>query len=721
MMLSFVTILLHMQYILQERDKMTKISDRKTTGYDAWLGYPSIGPANSKNIAFSIKGIYCTSPDNQLETAKSELKAAFRSMFGKVLHQYETPRADNTVVLATLDDIATNSRKQDDAYFLGLITDDEKSGIGQEGYIIKNYKPASGTGVIIAGKTVTGVLYGVFSFIRLIQKGSFGENTVIIDNPSVGLRMLNHWDNMNGSIERGYSGNSFYFKNDRITGDYSRIRDFARLMASVGINGIVLNNVNVHKLETYLITDRFLPKVAKIAGIFRRYGIKTFLSANYSSSIDLGGLKTADPLDPEVQAWWSAKADEIYKYIPDFGGFLVKADSEFRPGPFTYGRNHAQGANMLAKALKPHGGLLIWRCFVYNCQQDWRDRVTDRANAAYDNFMPLDGSFDDNVLLQIKNGPMDFQVREPVSPLFGGIKKTNIMLELQIAQEYTGQQKDLCYLAPMWKDVLDFDTCSEGRGSTVKSLLTGARAKGQLSGIAAVSNTGNDMNWTGHDLAQANLYCFGRLSWNPELSSEEIAEEWISSTFGSDPSIKKTVSGMLLDSYHIYENYTSPLGIGWMINPAGHYGPNVDGYEYSTWGTYHRSDSSGMGVDRTCASGTGFAGRYFPPNSDMYEKPETCPEELLLFFHHIPYKYKLKTGKTVIQHIYDSHFEGAGQAAELVEKWKPLRGKIEPNCFERVLKRLQEQAANACEWRDVVNTYFFRKSGIPDKMGRKIY
>lgn len=710
-----------MQYILQERDKMIKIIDRKTTGYDAWLGYPSLGRVNSKNNVSSFKGIYCSSSDIQLDTAKSELKSAFKSMFGRVLHQHETPIADNIVVLAKLDDMASNSKKPDDMYCLSLITDDERLRIGQEGYIIKNYNSASGRGLIIAGKTGAGVLYGVFSFIRLIQKGSFSENTVIIDNPAVGLRMLNHWDNMDGSIERGYSGNSFYFKNGRITGDYSRIRDFARLMASVGINGIVLNNVNVHKIETYLITDRFLPKVSKIAGIFRQYGIKTFLSANYSSSIDLGGLETADPLDPEVQAWWSAKADEIYKYIPDFGGFLVKADSEFRPGPFTYGRDHAQGANMLAKALKPHGGLVIWRCFVYNCQQDWRDRTTDRANAAYDNFMPLDGSFDDNVLLQIKNGPMDFQVREPVSPLLGGIKKTNVLLELQITQEYTGQQKHVCYLAPTWKEVLDFDTCSEGKDSTVKSLLTGAGEKGQLSGMAAVSNTGNDMNWTGHDLAQANLYCFGRLSWDPDLSSKEIAEEWIYSTFGADPSVKETVSGMLLDSYHIYESYTSPLGIGWMINPGHHYGPNVDGYEYAAWGTYHRSDCNGMGVDRTSASGTGFAGRFFPQNSDMYEKPETCPEELLLFFHHIPYKYELKTGKTMIQHIYDSHFEGADQAAELVKKWELLSGKIRPQCFERVLKRLQEQAENACEWRDVVNTYFFRKSGIPDKKGRRIY
>ncbi|HEX2944731.1 MAG TPA: alpha-glucuronidase family glycosyl hydrolase [Clostridia bacterium] len=700
---------------------MIKNNDKKITGYDAWLGYPALDSAKIKRYVSLFNGIYLSSSDLQLATAKAELKSAVKSMFGKVLRQSETPLAENIIVLCKLDDIEEEPKASDLSYCRDLITDEEKSRIGREGYIIKSYRAASGKGLIIAGKTGTGVIYGVFSLIRQIQKGSFSENAVVIDNPAVNLRMLDHWDNMDGSIERGYSGNSFYFKNNRITGEYSRIRDFARLSASVGINGIVINNVNVHKVETNLITARFLPQVAKIAAIFRQYGIKIYLSANYSSSIDLGGLTTADPLDPEVQSWWAIKADEIYSQIPDFGGFLIKADSEFRPGPFTYGRNHAQGANMLAKALKPYGGLVIWRCFVYNCQQDWRDRITDRANAAYDNFMPLDGSFDDNVLLQIKNGPMDFQVREPVSPLLGGIKKTNVMLELQIAQEYTGQQRHLCYLAPMWKAVLDFDTYSEGKGSTVKSLLCCAGEKGRLSGIAAVSNTGNDMNWTGHDLAQANLYCFGRLSWNPELSSAEIAGEWISSTFGGDPAVQETVRSMLLDSYRIYESYTSPLGIGWMINPAHHYGPSVDGYEYSAWGTYHRSDCGGMGVDRTRASGTGYAGRYFSPNSEMYEKPETCPEELLLFFHHIPYKYLLKSGKTLIQHIYDSHFEGAEQASQLAEKWKLLNGKIEPHCYERVLERLRGQAAHACEWRDVINTYFFRKSGIPDEKGRKIY
>ena len=434
---------------------------------------------------------------------------------------------------------------------------------------------------------------------------------------------------MDGSIERGYAGRSIFTK----TGNHDRpgrVEDYTRLMASVGLNGIVLNNVNVHSRETRLITRELLPDVAKLADLFRKYGVKVFLSINYSSPIELGGLNTADPLDGRVQSWWREKAAEIYEYIPDFGGFLVKADSEFRPGPFTYGRNHAEGANMLAAALKPYGGLVIWRCFVYNCRQDWRDRATDRANAAYDNFMPLDGRFDDNVILQVKNGPMDFQVREPVSPLIGGLKKTNFMLELQVTQEYTGQQRHICYLAPMWKDVLEFDTYSNGSGSTAARLLSDP-PEGMLTGMAGVSNIGDDMNWTGHDLAQANLYCFGRLAWNPQLTAEEIAGEWVMQTFGSDPAVVDTITGMLLDSYHIYESYTSPLGIGWMVNPGHHYGPNVDGYEYSAWGTYHRADHKGLGIDRSVAAGTGFAGRYLPPNSTMFENVETCPEELLLF------------------------------------------------------------------------------------------
>lgn len=691
---------------------MKMITDKKETssGYNAWLDYPAIKKASACNGLF--KSLCVSGNDPLLEPAKIELKNALKSMLGQSLRMVNCPALKGTILLEIISEKSVEE---------SLVSEKEKEKLGKEGYLIKNCNTLSGSFIYIAGKSAAGVLYGVFGFLRLLQCGTFSEVSYILENPFTGLRMLNQWDNMDGSIERGYAGQSIFYNNGQIVFDFSRIRDYARLMASVGLNGIVINNVNVHKNETHLITKRFLPQVAKIAEIFRQYGIKTFLSVNYCSPMELGGLTTADPFDHEVLTWWCKNVTELYSYIPDFGGFLVKADSEFRPGPFTYGRNHADGANMLAKALNPYGGLVIWRCFVYNCTQDWRDRTTDRANSAYDNFMPLDGLFKDNVLLQIKNGPMDFQVREPVSPLICRLKKTNILLELQITQEYTGQQKHLCFLAPLWKEVLDFDTYKDGIGTTVSNILSEYKSDGCHFGMTGVSNIGSDSNWTGHDLAQANLYSYGRLTWNPDLSSKDIATEWIKQTYGSDSFVVDTVLGMLLESYPIYESYTSPLGIGWMVNPSHHYGPSVEGYEYSAWGTYHRADCTGIGVDRSVAAGTGNAGRYNAPTSALYENPDTCPEELLLFFHHVSYQHRLKSGIKLIQYIYDSHFEGADKAALLVERWKTLEDHIPHQAFTRVLKKLQEQSIHACEWRDVVNSYFYRKSGIPDEKNRPIY
>jgi alpha-glucuronidase len=492
------------------------------------------------------------------------------------------------------------------------------------------------------------------------------------------------------------------------------------LLASVGINSIVINNVNVHAKETELIHKK-LPITKQLADIFHGYGIRIFLSINYASPIQSGELDTADPCDLNVIKWWDNVITDIYKEIPNFGGFLVKADSEHRPGPHSYGRDHAQGANMLARILKPYNGLLIWRCFVYNCKQDWRDRTTDRAKAAYDIYKPFDGAFLDNVILQIKNGPMDFQVREPVSPLLGAMPNTSQILELQITQEYTGQQIHLCYLVPQWKEILNFDTYAKGKGSTVKKIIDGSLHNARLHGIAAVVNVGDDFNWTGHYLAQANLYGYGRLAWNPDLSSEEIAREWINLTFGNNFEIQNVLLEMLINSWQIYENYTSPLGIGWMVTPGSHYGPSVDGYEYSPWGTYHRADNTMIGVDRTTASGTGFTGQYYKENKGMYEYLTSCPEELILFFHRLPYTYRLKSGKTLIQHIYDTHFEGAIMAKDMNDAWNSLRGKIDEDRFEHILARLKLQKEHALEWRDVINSYFHRKTGIPDIYGRKLY
>ena len=431
-------------------------------------------------------------------------------------------------------------------------------------------------------------------------------------------------------------------------------------------------------------------------------------------------MEICDPLDENVIAWWKDKVKEVYDRLPNLGGFLVKADSEGRPGPFTYGRTQADGANMLGDVIAPYGGIIIWRCFVYNCTQDWRDYKTDRARAGYDYFKDLDGAYHDNVILQIKNGPMDFQIREPISPLLGGLTKTNQMLEVQIAQEYTGHQIDLCYLIPMFKEVLGFKTYCQKENDTVADIVSGRSFGNKLAGMAAVINTGNDFNWTGNYLAAANLYGFGRLAYDAELSSEEIAREWIRLTFALEKEDEDKLTDMLLRSREIYEKYTSPLGIGWMVTPNTHYGPSVDGYEYSRWGTYHRADHLGIGVDRS-DKGTGYAQQYYKENAEMYNDPEKCPENLLLFFHHIPYTWKLKTGKTLIQHIYDSHFEGEAEAEELFETWKSLEGKVSKEVFDLVYHKFEMQIYNAKEWRDQVNSYFYRKSGISDEKARKIY
>ncbi|MBR6366385.1 MAG: alpha-glucuronidase [Lachnospiraceae bacterium] len=574
----------------------------------------------------------------------------------------------------------------------------------------------------ITASDVRGLLYGVFHLLRLVATGKsladFSQTCV----PSNPLRMLNHWDNMDGSIERGYSGRSFFFADDQVLVN-DRTRAYARLVASVGINAVVINNVNVKNAATYLITDRYFDKVRALSEIFDEYGIALYLSLNFAAPMELGGLDKSDPLDPGVIEWWQKKMAEVFIAVPKLGGFLVKADSEGRPGPFTYGRDHADGANMLARAVAPYGGRIIWRCFVYNCRQDWRDTKTDRARSGYDNFMPLDGRFLDNVILQIKNGPMDFQVREPVHPLFGGLMKTNQMLEVQIAQEYTGQQKHVCYLMPMFKEILDFKTYMPGHeDATVADIISTRTLKNANGGIVAVANTGNDENWTGHDFAAANLFGFGRLAFDTTLDPESIAREWAELTFaGSTKAAIDAIVNILMRSWPAYEKYTSPLGIGWMVNPNHHYGPNVEGYEFDRWGTYHRANWRGIGVDRT-TKGTGYTMQYREPNASMYEHVETCPEELLLFFHFIPYDYRLKTGKTLIQHIYDTHFEGAQDAADFLDTWKNLDGQIsDKEAYERVLERLKIQAESAVEWRDRINTYFYRHCGTEDEHGRKIY
>ena len=585
----------------------------------------------------------------------------------------------------------------------------------KEGFQILDYNDS----IYIIGTTPIGIMYGVFHCIRMLMCNERLEGIHVVVNPSTNLRMINHWDNVDGSIERGYAGQSIFFKNNKLCIS-ERIYDYARLLASIGINGVVINNVNVREKATALITNEYLGSLKTLAELFEGYGIGLFLSVNFAAPMELGNLDSADPLDDEVCKWWSKTVSNLYEGIPNFGGFLVKADSEFRPGPFTYGRTHAEGANMLARALQPHGGILIWRCFVYNCQQDWRDKTTDRARAAYDHFIHLDGEFDENVILQIKNGPIDFQVREPVSPLFGGLKNTNQMLEVQITQEYTGQQKHVCYLVPMWKEVLEFETYVDQELGKVKNIVAGQTFGQKTCGIAAVTNIGDDDNWTGHDLAAANLYGYGRLCFQFDLSSKEIVKEWIQMTYHCTDKVEAILEEILMNSWKTYEKYTAPLGIGFMVNPNHHYGPNVDGYEYSKWGTYHRADHKGLGVDRT-SKGTGYVNQYHENNAMMYENIETCPQELLLFFHYINYKDCLKDGRTLIQYIYDTHFEGVEEVEHMIAQFESIKGEIEENAYERILERLLIQLKDAKEWRDVINTYFYRKSGIPDKYGRVIY
>ncbi|AFH61435.1 alpha-glucuronidase family glycosyl hydrolase [Paenibacillus caseinilyticus] len=690
-----------------------KENGKQAAGYDAWLGtLEGTGKGTIEGAGAWFGTVIVNEQHEVIESARAEWCKAAEELYGIQPSVSQTAgEGASGLLLGTFG----SSALLDEA----LGPDASSAVTGPEGFLIRADRERRR--IAVGAKTPAGVLYGVFHLLRLLRTGAVPEELNAVENPVNGLRMINQWDNMDGSIERGYAGKSIFYENNRITENLDRIRDYARLLASTGINAIAINNVNVHRYETMLLTKEYLPDVAKIAAVFRAYAIKLFLSINYASPLEIGGLSTADPLDPDVRAWWKRTAADVYAAIPDFGGFLVKADSENRPGPFTYGRDHADGSNMLAEALQPYGGLVIWRCFVYNCKQDWRDRQTDRARAAYDHFMPLDGRFLDNVILQIKNGPMDFQVREPVSPLFGGLEATNQVIEFQITQEYTGQQRHLCYLVPQWKEVLDFNTYAKGEGSPVKRIVDGSLFGSRHSGFAAVSNIGDNTNWTGHLLAQANLYGFGRLAWNPELSAEEISREWIRQTFGAEEQVVRTVMGMLMDSWSIYESYTAPLGVGWMVNPDHHYGPNVDGYEYSKWGTYHFADCHGIGVDRTVATGTGYTAQYKGRNAEVYESPADCPDELLLFFHHVPYTHRLHSGKTVIQHIYDTHFEGVERADGLKEAWAGLAGSLPDELHRQVAERLAHQAVHAREWRDIINTYFYRKSGIADEQGRTIY
>ena len=559
---------------------------------------------------------------------------------------------------------------------------------------------ALGEGSEIEGDAIVGgergLLYGVYAFLMARAAGE--EIPTGAQRPFYGLRMLDGWDNADGTIERGYSGRSLWFEGGKLEWDGARIRQLGRLLASVGLNVLCVNNVNVGDTEARLLEDA-LPDLAKLADAFRPFGVRLMTSIEFARPL-AHGVGAADPLDAGVQRWWRERADAVWAAIPDFAGFLVKADSEHRPGPFAYGRSHAEGANMLARAVAPHGGVLVWRAFVYNCKQDWRDTATDRPMAAYQTYAPLDGQFDDNVILQVKNGPFDFQVREPVSPTFYAMPRTRLAIEWQLAQEYTGQQVDIYAMNPMWREMAD-DLPPE-----------------KVYAVAAVTNLGRDDNYTGHPFAAANLYGFGRYAWAPKVSPETVIRRWARLTYHLPAEREDALVRLLMDSRGVYEQYAAQLGIDWMVNPHDHYGPNPGGYEFDVWGTYLRPTRDAVGIDRT-SKGTGLTLQFPPEMRERYETPEACPDNLKLFFHRLRYDYVMADGRTLIQRLYDDHFEGCARAEAMADTIAGL-GLPEPDRSE-AMERIERQIKNAREWRDVVNTFFHRLSGVDDAQGRKIY
>ncbi|MEE6126079.1 alpha-glucuronidase [Chryseobacterium arthrosphaerae] len=571
--------------------------------------------------------------------------------------------------------------------------------------------------VISAGKEI-GLLYGVYHILRLQQTKADLSHLNTVEKPSYDIRVLDHWDNLDGSIERGYAGRSLW-KWEDLPGKISpRYEEYARANASIGINSIVLNNVNA---SPNMLREDYLKKVKVLADIFRPYGIKVYLSVNFSSPKVLGGLQNSDPLNKDVQKWWKDKAAEIYRLIPDFGGFLVKANSEGQPGPQDYGRTHADGANMMADALKPYNGIVMWRAFVYSPSKD------DRAKQAYLEFVPLDGKFRDNVIIQIKNGPVDFQPREAFNPLFGALRKTSEMVEFQITQEYLGFSNHLVFLAPLFKETLDSDTYSDGQGSTIAKITDGTLRPAKLTAISAVANIGEDTNWTGHHFAQANWYAFGRLAWNHQLSSEQIADEWIKMTFTDNQNFLNPVKEMMLSSRETAVDYMMPLGLHHIFAGGHHYGPEPWG-DYKggrpDWSPvyYHQADAQGLGFNRT-KTGSNAVSQYFPPLNERYDNISTCPENLILWFHHVPWDYPMKDGKTLWDELCYTYDSGVKKVRDYQKIWDRMEPYIDKQRFADVQSKLKIQSKDAVWWKDACLLYFqtFSKKPISYDIERPVH
>jgi alpha-glucuronidase len=660
-------------------------------GHELWLRYRLVDrPSLLASYRRAFTEIVEARATNVLTSAEEELARGLSGLLGRTMAVVQTPSRDGAVVLGTPEtsDIVREHVRPD------VLAD-----LGPEGYVLRRARVGGLDLILVASACDRGVLYGAFHLVRLLQTQRSVRRLDVAERPANPLRLANHWDNMDRSVERGYAGESVFHWDD-LPETKPHYVDYARTLASVGMNGTVVNNVNAN---AQFLSSEMIRKLVPLADILRDWGVRFHLSANFASPIALGGLDTADPADPAVQAWWRDKAAEIYAHIPDFGGFLVKANSEGQPGPLDYGRTHADGANLLADAVRPYGGIVMWRAFVWHDAETW-------AQEAYETFTPLDGQFADNAVVQIKNGPIDFQVREPAHPLFGALPNTNSMMELQITQEYTGQTTHLCYHVPMWKKTYDFDTHAAGADTTVADIVAGSVYPYQHSGVSGVMNFGSDTNWTRHHLAAANTHGFGRLAWNPRLDAADVAEEWVRMTFGNHPRLVRVLAKMLLSSWEIYESYNSPLGAGFMQGGGDHFDPCAECNE-----AWHQSDGEGIGFDRTVATGSGTTAFYHPPVSNTFESLESCPEELLLWFHHVPYVHRLRSGRTVIQHIYDSHFEGLEDAYGLRQLWKAQRARLDERRYDEVVERFDRQVEHATRWRDTLVTYWFAKSRTLDE------
>jgi alpha-glucuronidase len=654
-------------------------------GYELWLRYRLIeNPEVLAAYQEALQAIVINANSPSLSAARDELERGLSGLFGK-------PIPLNPAILPS------------SYLFCGRLESEEA--LGDEGFVILSDSDK----ISILGKTDIGILYGVFHFLRHLQRYQSLENLHIISKPKIKLRMLNHWDNLDGTIERGYAGYSLWDWHKLPHYREPRYQDYARANASIGINATVLTNVNANAL---ILSPQYLEKAAALADVFRPYGIKVFLTARFSAPMELAGLESADPLHPDVMDWWKARAKLIYEHIPDFGGFVVKANSEGQPGPHDYGRSHADGANMLAEELKPYGGIVIWRAFVYDHTVD-----EDRFKQANLQLVPQDGEFNENVVLQVKNGPIDFQPREPYHPLFGAMPKTPLFMEFQITQEYLGCATHLVYLAPLFKESLDAETYAKGEGSTVAKIVDASLDSHAISGIAAVSNIGDEPNWCGHPFAAANWYAFGRLAWDYELSSEQIADEWLKMSFTNDDFFVDTAKRMMISSREAVVDYMMPLGLHHIFAMGHHYGPApwVDtGRPDWTSVYYHQASTKGIGFDRT-ATGSNAISLYHEPYHELLSNPETCPENLLLWFHHLPWDYPTKSGRSVWDELCYRYNQGVFAVRGMQKTWETLASYIDSARFEHVRALLAIQEREAVWWRDACLSYFqtFSAKEIP--------